>query len=605
MEDNTQLNMDNEHLNQIVLCIECQAPAYQCVCRRPDHTEGFAKHQERIVATETSPNSQEKETHSDLSGSWEVDSKIPKEEEINITESSSRLDSGARSPRPWHGYEETETTPLVESSGDTGSSSGGKKFCQYCMVYGHYDSTCFQQHPCKGCGKYGHNIKSCRTRSNSKKNKGTGDRGSKSSTLVSESFSKFEDETNSKFDNYEDEIAYLKEVAEDKKDEEETRKNTEEERAKYVNRFNSKNNRYVPLTFLESMKEEFVPHTTHSQPEEDGSEESNGSYPTSGSEVPLLVSEGSEDNEERSVDMNPLKKDFEFMPFPEPPTKHVDEYDEDPASYTFTSRITFPDYSDIIASGKKLFSWNLMWFLAFSGLFFLFCVLVAVPVLIGAVSWLFFPLFVTYTFFGFAIIGLFGSFFGLVAVIAYNVLHLIYTVVKTAVLMIKWKNTYTFLKFMDRDLIDLRTDNQMRSDARHKDACYALIRYSRRLHVCYSEHYKDTGFWTILMSQTLVKFILWLGKMIPNWLVEYDRTMVVSLEIFDQVKAFENVDFNSSDANAAAKITTAMKKHGTTWVNRTLKVDVVYTTNFLVWAYFKHQQQKTQALPFHRAPLTI
>jgi len=156
---------------------------------------------------------------------------------------------------------------------------------------------------------------------------------------------------------------------------------------------------------------------------------------------------------------------------------------------------------------------------------------------------------------------------------------------------------------MSADRVDLRTDNQVRSEMRHKNAVYARYRYSRRIHISYSPNYQNTGYGCQLIANVMGFLIGGMGEFVPNWLNEFDRDIVISKEAFNQTKDFMNMDFASSDQIASDKIKNSLKKIGTIWINKNLKIDPIYDTSFLCWAYFKHNQQRVESIPFHRVPL--
>jgi len=297
---------------------------------------------------------------------------------------------------------------------------------------------------------------------------------------------------------------------------------------------------------------------------------------------------------------NPMFGEFDMLP---PPSEVVDEYDENEFALTFTSPITFPEFygsiwAFICAIPFRVLFLILGWMVWSVGMVFVFAPFFIMGIL-SAINPLFLGSSMLYANACFLIaltiflaIGLF-----------YNTIIMLLIVFRFIKDMVRWKNTYTFVRFLAADLSDLRTDNQLRSEFRHKDAIYAEFTFSRRLHVSYTANYKNSGFVTMFMTKFIIWLMFCLGDFIPGWLQEFDRKgIVVSLEAFDQAKELLNTDPTSSDIIAGDKIKTSLKKMGTIWINRHLKHDPIYMTMFLVWAYFKANQQKVEDLPFPRPP---
>jgi len=477
--------------------------------------------------------------------------------------------------------------PYVEVSSDPGKSSkvNGKNLCSHCNRFGHVKDTCFALVACSECGKKGHPAKWCRERSKSKKSKGQGDRNVKKNDLISKSLSVEDDKNLAKEDALRDEIIYLKEIVEDvsvaKEDEKEKEKiviETKQNEARREKRYGKK----------KRTQDEFVRSLYR--------DDELGYRPV---DVPILVSEVPEGG---WVDPG-------MFPLPSP-VDVVDDYDEDPRSYTFTSPVDLPSGRMFYDFARESLSWELLSFLIVQFIGFCCCCFLFAPpiflAIVGSVSFVLAPfaVHITLTAYVFWILLIFcinASF----VTFAFGTCRFGWKVVKMVGSMIRWKHSYTHVAYMDKDEVDLRTDNQMRSEGKHLDAVYARFRYTRRIHISMTECYKDTGAFTVLLSRLIAWSIALLGKHVPGWLVEMDKEIVISLEAFDQVKDLTNMDFESSDAVASDKIRTGLKRVGTILINRHLKVDPVYSTVFLCWAYFKHQQQKTRVLPFYRAPLNL
>lgn len=464
-------------------------------------------------------------------------------------------------------------------------TSTGSRKCTHCGKDGHTVDRCFQLQVCKECGGKGHVASMCRNRSKSKKNKGSGDRRTKTNDLVGKSLQNDEDKVNAKIDVLKDEIH---ELVQDKKvekndedrarEEEEKIKENLEFKARTDDRFGKKRTNVEHQRSLYTQDEIGSPDLTGGPHVED-----------------LTGVEGFDP--ERPIPMMPGS-----MPTP---SSVVDDYDEDPKSYTFTSPVEYPTSINLL---QKLMKGLPIEAIITVIIFFLQLVLVCIiliPGLLVSIFNILTPIFGVLN-------AVFGWYMFVFLVCCANIQFLMASIgflrfLKNAFFgataMVKWKNTYTFLEYLNNDLVDLRTDNQQRSDLKHKDAVYARYRYRRVLIICYSDNYRDVGVVSRFLSLWLQWFLLQLQGMIPGWLIEIDRELVISLEAFDQIKDFANMDFTSSDLLASEKIRTALKRVGTIQINRHLKVDPLYSTTFVAWAYFKHQQQKTRILPFYRAPL--
>jgi len=481
--------------------------------------------------------------------------------------------------KPWHDYVEPTSSPSP---------------CSHCNRFGHSVDTCYQLSVCSECGLKGHPAKFCRNRSKAKKQKGKGDRGTKKNDLVNKSLSQEDDKNKAREDALKEEIGYLKDLVSDEKENVKDLKEIVEEKNEEVDLKARREGRF-------GKKKRSVNEFVRSIYTDD--ELGLGGLPK---DAPII----GVDNELTVVEVNEDDwVDRGVMPMPSP-VDVVDDYDEDPRSYTFTSNVEFPSGKMLFDFCRESLSWELLGFLISQFVSFSICCLIFLP-----------PLFFAVVGFLTAIIAPFAPQVASVSLVLYfllvfslnasfltflvGVIKLFLRVLDCVRHMVRWKNTYTFLNYLDADEADLRTDNQQRSDPKHKDAVYARYRYKRRLLISYSENYKDVGPFTFVLSRLIAWGITCLGKYVPGWLVEMDKEIVVSLEAFDQVKDFTNMDFESSDQIASDKIRTALKRIGTVLINRHLKTDPVYTTVFLAWAYFKHQQQKNRALPFYRAPLNL
>jgi len=620
-------NNNNSSHEDGVFCSVCNNPDIYCEC---DGRPNYESETEVITRSESSC-----ESHDPSGGSWSDDRSIQ-------TTSCSQT--------------------ISKNSGDSLNDSGKKKkkFCLFCKKYGHEESSCFKKNPCSVCGKFNHSAKVCWERSTEKKRKGEGTRGTKKNDL-NKSFQEAEDKNNAYIDALLDENEKLKQDHRDEKDE--AKEKDEDLKSNYAKlwRFGSNVNidfkpssittnlpsmpdiSSIPLMknkllsfFSKAIKAEIdgeeMPgmeedpiddlnedHENVSVDEDSGFdrvldeeplidviEESEEEPFESGSD-PLLDFELSGiDSESRSTDdlmeIDSTRFEFEMVP---PPSSVVDPYDEDPFSYTFTSPISYPDIWASVKAGGRLISMRSFamlccLFFAWTS-FFLIAAPISVGFIFGYLAIFLGPFVIGWSFFSSMIILFFVSLstFGLLA--GYEIYCFVYEVLKLFFLMVRWKNTYTFKGALAADETDLRTDSQIRSEMRHKDAVYAKFTYSRRLHVSYTADYRNTGYFTLLIARGLSFFVTSLGQFVPGWLQEFDReNIVVSLEAFDQAKEFMNTDFTSTDAVACEKIKTSLKKIGTIWINRSLKTDPIYMTSFLVWAYFKSNQQKVEALPFHK-----
>lgn len=430
------------------------------------------------------------------------------------------------------------------------------KFCDYCGKYGHVIFTCFKVNACKVCGNFGHNARSCREKKTTHVEK----RGDKNGRLISESFQRESDRVfgdvmalEDKIQEYEDEkldnLHDLK-MESDEEKEAKAKKEAEDEkerlRCRRDDRFLKKVVNKVPTTI-----------------------DSDFNMFDDGEPIFKLIPED-----------------------PKVPNNVPDVYDEDPLSYTFTSPIDWPDLKN---------------------LFLVFWECVNKPFLYFILAWMFVCFCVT-TFFYIFIMMAFPLAIMFLSFVLFNLLFfnvgsvvLVYLVFRWIFQMVKWKNTYTFVCYLDADKVDLRTDPQMRSDVKHKDAVYARYIHRRTMIFCYSENYRHTGqFATFLLEFTRQALkIPAIANCVPYWLMDGQNELVISLEAFDQAKEFANVDFTSNDSVAGDKLKTAIKRISSVWINRSIKIDPLYSTTFVLWAYFKHMQQKTAELPFHRPPLNL
>lgn len=429
------------------------------------------------------------------------------------------------------------------------------KRCDYCGNYGHVIFTCFKLNACKVCGGFGHTARTCREKKTTHVEK----RGDKNGRLISESFQRESDRVfgevmalEEKIEEYEDEKLDYEHGVSIEEDAEKEKKRVQEELDEKERLRCRRDGRFL--------KKNTTPKNTIVE-----------------SDLSAMFDDG-----------DPV---FGLVPDdPKTPSDVPDNYDEDPLSYTFTSPIDWPDFKNLFlifweCVNKPFLYFILAWaFLCFcvTTFFYLF-IMVAFPVALMFLTFVMFNL----------------LFFNVGSVV------LIYLIIRWIFQMVKWKNTYTFVCYLDADKVDLRTDPQMRSDVKHKDAVYARYIHKRTMIFCYSDNYKHTGsFATFLLSfcrQALL--IPAVRNCVPYWLLDSQSEMVISLEAFDQAKEYANVDFTSCDAVAGDKIKTAIKRISSVWINRSLKLDPLYSTTFVVWAYFKHMQQKTFELPFHRPPL--
>lgn len=545
-------------------------------------------------------------------------SKIVGKNTKNYREKTSRsVDSGWRS-REGEGTKWSPKSSVSRESRTSGSmknsGSSSDYFCEHCKMVGHTIDRCYRLIACSKCGKLGHGPKSCRNvRSKSVT------RGAKNTKLLVDDFLNEKDRLQAINDAQMDEMEFQKQMKEDEdevkketvrqKDEENEAKQSRARREDRFSAFTSTygENKFAPIAPEDdddgpSVRSEVIngPTLVESSDDDDVWERDTSSK-SSVDEIRKNLS----GSDESTIEV--VFEDGIVGYMPEPNTAKVDneDYEEDPRSYTFTSSISWPDLGSLFLELCKVFSWPVI----FNIILVLLSMLIIVIMIISCI-WYVFGGFLTLPFWMFLGSGYLLYFVGVImtaagAVTTLNFICLVFYGFKVLFRMLKWKNTYTFVNFLDADLVDLRTDTQLRSDTKHKDAVYSRYRYTRRLIYCYSDDYRDVGVFSVLVGRFLAWGLVALGRYVPSWLVEFDRVMVVSLEVFDQAKEYANVDPASSDAVASDKIKTALKRIGTIWVNRHLKIDTIYTTSFLVWAYFKHMQQKTKELPFYRAPLNL
>jgi len=608
------------------ICLVCEYPMRHCMCY------------------ERRPNSQEEY---DDGENW------------TTTTSSSLNQSDSGSGRSTSSIQETTSSETVSKNSRNSLSDS----CDHCGKRYHTRENCFKLNPCKECGKLGHSASRCFNRTKSKKQKGEGTRGSKSSSLLDKSYQDAEDKNNAMMDALIEENANLKEAMKDKKDEaKEKDDDLKQMHAKQWRFSGLENINFIPPKFTDKLppmptlgslsfsKEKFfsffknvtepVPGVAELEemleerdneasnveeeilvPSEEEKDSFSGDFddinlsdfaldnsvidPYLSDEMPILYSDTEEEipelYDEAEDSINPDL--FEMVPAPDTIT---DPDEESALSYTFTSPIEYPDIWASVNAGRKMFSWRFICMLLCLVVCWMCVFCISLPLFVGWGIAFLGPLVLGWSFFSF-VTGVFVlSSTVFIISFSYNIYCFVYEILKLVFLMVRWKNTYTFKGSLRADMTDLRTDSQIRSELRHKDAIYAKFTYSRRLHISYTANYKNTGAVTNLIARCLAFIIVSLGDFVPGWLQEFDReNIVVSLEAFDQAKEFMNTDFTSSDAVASEKIKTALKKIGTIWLNRHLKSDPIYMTSFLVWAYFKSNQQKVESLPFHRAPAVI
>jgi len=388
--------------------------------------------------------------------------------------------------------------------------------------------------------------------------KGKGTRKDKVYDLVKESFGRYEEEIQGKEDALKEEAEILKEELEDLKNTKNEQNEIDNEKARY--------SRFDPVSSELSVSID-----------NDSSSDLSSSVVESDSvvdmEIPLTDSQ-----------KNPI------------------EYDENLGTYTFTSQIPWPS----MAEYKNMFG-------PYLNVKSMLCILFPVLFLLTIVWLIFaclgvFALMVQYILggmFGIIITLLIIFFAGCCCTLFSFSCAILYVVCRYVFRLFRFKNTYSFIGYLDKDKVDLRTDNQVRSEGKHPDAVYARFSYTRKIHVCHSHDYKDESILTKFLIVPVIYFGEKFAEYIPVWLRDRNELLVVSLEAFDQAKEFAVVDFTSTDQVAADKIKTFMKRLGTVWVNRHSKSDPLYNTVFLVWAYFKHNQQKTTQLPFHRDLISV
>lgn len=576
-------------------CGKCDKDISRCRCRYgPTEPKGRDIFQREMGSETKSGSVVERESENETtksSSNTETEVQEGSKEKIGSEEKDS-IDT-----RPWKSEgevptdkssETVSTGPTIKMKGDPVrdfSEGINSKFveCTHCKKKGHSIKTCFAVVPCKHCGKTGHRPSNCFNRSKEKKNKGKGDRNQKKNDLVGKSQLLEDEKIKAQEDGLKEVITELKDEIKDIKEvdkiKEEMIKQDEEKKerkARYEERFAKKKR---------SDKERLNDMTT---PEEKNRIFSEGNFSI-------------EDITDGDGDGNDV-----FLPQPSP-HEVDDDYDEDPRSYTFTSPIEWPSFSMWKDFATETLTWEVIVFLSSYLISMALMIMIFMPALATIIGIFLGPLVPYLVASGWIVIWLlmFTSATAGMAVFV-GVVRLTIKIFRNVFMMVKWKNTYMFLGYLNSDGVDLRTDNQKRSETKHKDAVYARYRYTRRLHICYTENYRDTGPLTVFLSRWMAWSLVTLGKYIPYWLVEFDKEIVMSLEAFDQIKSdFGNMDFGSTDVIASDKIKTALKRIGTIWISRHLKTDPLYMTSFLAWAYFKHNQQKTSALPFYRAPLNL
>jgi len=590
-------------------CERCSKIAFKCQCRAGPKFSGGNVLQREILENSGSGNTYSRESENgDSHGSTEKENSIQEKIETDsIPESQDQINPGSRDTKTEVSSSETKETILTESTpevksepeprkrdpvgdfsrainGDSKKIKPRDRYCSHCKKNGHDEAGCWALVPCKSCGKVGHPIYKCTDRSKAKKDKGQGTRNTKTNDLIGKSQSLEEEKIKANEDglkqvieDLKDELLDIKEVNEMEEDEEKEINKKKEEKARYEQRFSSRKRNQK-----ERINDMYTEQEKRTMIDEDG-----------------RAIEDITDDPSGGVDV--------MMPRPSP-SEVDDEYDEDPRSYTFTSPISWPSLSMWYEFFSTTVSWEVLTFLVSYLIIFIILMFIFMPAFMHIFLVLispFAPHLLASGWFVMWLLILTSSTAGMSIFI--GVTRLSYRIFKNIFLMVRWKNTYTFINYLDSDKVDLRTDNQKRSigEFTHEDAVYARYRYSRRLHISYTENYKDTGPLTAFMSRWLAWSLVAMGKYIPHWLVEFDKEYVVSLEALDQVKDFSNMDFGSTDLVASDKIKVALKRVGTIWVSRHLKTDPLYTTAFLAWAYFKHNQQRTMALPFYRAPLNL